>query len=403
MLKTNTELLHDYDQVFDFVLSKAKVVQETETLPLHALSGRVLAEDVISEINLPPHPISAMDGYGFSSEAIKEWLPVVRTVFAGRPSDGISSRKSVRIMTGAMIPEGVDCVIPQESAYVQQGDTEPLLHNPSAEGAVLSGQHIKAIGSDVRQGECLLEKGHLMRSQDIALLASVGLSQIKVYKKVKVVVLVSGDELATPGEPLEAGQIYDANSWLVGDLIKQLPAELLAVETLPDNADKIKETLHQWDQQADLLITVGGASVGQKDHVKTVLTSLKKFWSWKLNMKPAKPFSMAQLSHSTLVALPGNPLAAFMSFQLFAKVLIQKSAGLVSWQNRPQILPLLESYIVHGDKTQWLQVKQLETGLQPIENGSSSQLSKLVEANGYIRIHPDKTYPKASLVEFWAY
>ncbi|MEA3404960.1 MAG: molybdopterin molybdotransferase MoeA [Pseudomonadota bacterium] len=403
MLTVNSELLHDYDEVFDFVVSKAKVITETEILSLTQLSDRVLAEEVISPLNLPSHSISAMDGYGFSTKAIKEWLPVVKTVFAGRPTEGISSRKSVRIMTGAMIPEGVDCVIPQENAFVQQGDTEPLLRNPDGDEAVKSGQHIKMIGSDVKKGESLLEKGHLIRSQDIALLASVGLSQASVYKKVKVVVLVSGDELASPGEPLNPGQIYDANSWLIGDLIKQLPAELLAVETLPDKAEKIKETMLKWDQQADLLITIGGASVGQKDHVKTVLTSLKKFWSWKLNMKPAKPFSMAQLSHSTLVALPGNPLAAFMSFQLFAKSLIQKSAGLVSWQNRPLILPLLDGYAVHGNKTQWLQVKRVAMGLQPIENGSSSQLSKLVEASGYIRIHPDKTYPKACLVEFWAY
>lgn len=403
MLKTNSELMHDYDEVFDFVLSKARVVKETEVVSLMALSGRVLAEDVISPINLPPQPISAMDGYGFSTEATNEWLPVSETIYAGRPATGVSTRKSVRVMTGAMIPEGVDCVIPHESAYVQQGDTQPLLHNPVHENSVKSGQHIKDTGSDVKKGECLLQKGHQIRSQDMALLASVGLSQATVYTKVKVVVFVSGDELAKPGEALNPGQIYDANSWLISDLIKDLPAELLAIETLADNAEKIKETMFKWNPQADLIITIGGASVGQKDYVKTVLTSLPKFWSWKLNMKPAKPFSMAQLKGSTLVALPGNPLAAFMSFQLFAKSLIQKSAGLSNWQNRPLILPLLDSYAVHGNKTQWLQVKRVAMGLQPIENGSSSQLSKLVESSGYIRIHPDKTYPKSSLVEFWAY
>jgi len=403
MLKTNTELLHDYDQVFEFVLSKSKQIKETEVVPLTSLSGRVLAADVISPVNLPPQPISAMDGYGFSSDATREWLPVAETVLAGRPAQGQSPRKSIRIMTGAVIPEGIDCVIPQENAYLKQGETEPLLRNPAREHSVDSGQHIKAVGSDVMEGECLLKQGHLIRPQDIALLASVGLSQVTVYQKLKVVVVVSGDELATPGEALKPGQIYDANSWLIGDLIKQLPAELLAVETLADQAEKIKETFMQWDQQADLLITIGGASVGQKDHVKTVLTSLNTFWSWKLNMKPAKPFSMALLNHATLIALPGNPLAAFMSFQLFAKAWILKSAGLVNWQTRPKILPLLENYSVRGNKTQWLQVKRVAKGLQPIENGSSSQLSKLVEASGYIRIEPDKRYPKGSLVEFWDY
>ena len=396
------ELLHDYDQVFDWVLDQAKTVEKIETVSLSDLSGRVLAETIESPIAVPSIAISAMDGYGFSTQSHNRFLPVVETIYAGRTdlSQGISSRKAVRIMTGAVIPEGVDCVIPQELAYLQQGDTQPLLVKPDD---CLSGQHIKAVGSDIEMGECLLKKGHLIRSQDIALLASVGLSQVKVYEKVTVAVLVSGDELVTPGKPLSPGQIYDANSWLIGDLIKQLPANLVGIESLSDEPDLVNSALLRWEKKADILITVGGASVGQKDTIKTALESLKSSWSWRLSMKPAKPFSMAMMQQAVVLALPGNPLAAFMSFQLFAKAFIQKSAGLLEWQNQSQTLPLAEAYFVQGDKTQWLQVNQTFQGVCPIENGSSSQLSRLVESDGYIRIQPKKTYPKGTLVEFWSY
>jgi len=402
MLKVNNELKHDYDAVFDFVLSKAQIKQAIEQVNLTQLSGRVLAETLYSPINLPSLAISAMDGYGFSTKSKQDLLPVVETIYAGSAdlSQGISSRKAVKIMTGAVIPEGVDCVIPQEHALLQQGDTQPLLMKPNQ---AIQGQHIKPVGSDLKKGACLFKQGHLMRAQDIALLAAVGIARVAVFEKVNVVVLVSGDELVQPGQPLNSGQIYDANSSLIGDLVKQLPAELLACEILPDDAGKIERCLFQWAQKADILITIGGASVGQKDHVKTVLNSLKKHWSWKLNMKPAKPFSMALLNEGLIVALPGNPLAAFMSFQLFVKAIIQKSAGLVKWQNKPQFLPLLESYESAADKVQWLQVKQTEKGLKPILNGSSSQLSKLVKAGGFIRINPKQVCSKGDLVAFWSY
>jgi len=402
MLKKNMEMLHDYDDVFDLVLAQAKQVQRTETVSLSALSGRVLAEMVCSPIALPTLAISAMDGYGFSTQSSKTLLPIVDTIYAGRVdlSQGISSRKAVKIMTGAVIPEGVDCVVPQERALLQQGDTEPLLIKPDN---AIGGQHIKAVGSDIQLGECLLKKGHLIRSQDIALLASVGINKVEVFEEINVVILVSGDELVAPGQPLNPGQIYDANSWLIGDLVKPLPVNLMAVESLPDEPERVNEALKNWGSLADIVITIGGASVGEKDAIKTVLGSLKQSWSWKLNMKPAKPFSMGMLEQAVLLALPGNPLAAFMSFQLFAKAFIQKSAGLLKWQNRSQTLPLAEAYLVNGHKTQWLQVNQTLKGLFPIENGSSSQLSKLVESDGYIRIKPEHTYPKGTLVEFWSY
>ena len=402
MLKVNNELKQDYDAVFDFVLSKANVKQSTEEVSLCELSGRVLAETLYAPINLPNLAISAMDGFGFSTQCQQDLLPVVKTIYAGRfnSSQGVSSRKAVKIMTGAVIPEGVDCVIPQEQALLQQGDTQPLLIKPVD---AIAGQHIKPIGSDVKKGSCLFQKGYLMRPQDVALLASVGIANVTVFEKVKVVVMVSGDELVQPGQTLNPGQVYDANSSLIGELVKKLPADLVTCEILPDDASQIERCLSDWSKKVDILITIGGASVGQKDHVKTVLNALKKHWSWKLNMKPAKPFSMALLNDGLIVALPGNPMAAFMSFQLFVKAVIQKSAGLLVWQNLPQHLPLLSAYEGVSDKVQWLQVKQTAAGLTPILNHSSSQLTKLVAASGFIRINPKQASSKGDFVAFWSY
>ena len=333
MLKVNDELKQDCDTVFDFVLSKARINQNTEQVNLPNLLGRVLSEPLYSSMNVPNLAMSDVDGYGFSSKSKQNLLPVVDTIYAGRVDlrQGISTRKAVKIMTGGVIPEGVDCVIPQNQALLQQGDTEPLLIKPKA---FTKGQNIKGVGSDIEKGECLFTEGHLMRSQDIALIASVGISEVTVYAKLKVLILLSSDQqvdqLKRVNEPLKTDQVYDVKAWLESDVFKQMPA-LLACERFGDEIGKMEPSLLKWSKSADVYITISDASEAHREHVKKELLSLKKHWNWKLKMKPIKPLSVVFLNQDCLLAVPANSLTSLVARSFFAKAFVKNQQA---WLNR---------------------------------------------------------------------
>ena len=397
---------YEYQAVFDKVMSHAKCVNQTELVTLDLMGNlldRVVAEDVCSPLNLPDFNTSAMDGYGFSLSAVENYLPIIETVYAGRSVNVIDSNQAIKIMTGSVVPAGIDCVIPQEYAQLNQTDAISFLKNPKD---LKLKRNIKTVGSDVKMGECLLRKGQVIRPQNIALLASVGLAQVRVYQKLKIVILVLGDELVPLGKKREFGQIFESNSWLVAGLLDKLSIELVAVDLLKDDKEIIRSKLKHWGARVDVVITIGGASVGQKDFMKTILNTLPNSFNWKIKMQPAKHFSMAVLSRATVLALPGNPLATFMSFQLFAKTFIKKTSGVLDWQTKTQSVALANEVQVKGVdsvKLQWLQAKKTERGLVAFPKGSSSQLSRISEADGYICIYSEKKYPKGSLVEFWTY
>lgn len=398
MLKQNVDLLHEFDEVFTFVMSKATILNKLEQIPLNNVVGRVLSADLFSPMAVPAWRQSAMDGYGFSTSSCLDCLPVKKTAYAGDSIVSVSENEAVHIMTGAVVPNGVDMIIPIEKAFLQQaGQTQYLLKPNHLE----SGQHIKSIGSDVEKGQKLLSKGHLILPKDQALLASVGIHQLWVYQKITVAILTSGNELVEPGTTLEKGQIYDANAFLIESLCQQLPVDVIGNERLIDNEDKIKQSLAVWQGKVDVILTVGGASVGKKDFMKLCLASIPEFWTWKLNMKPGKPFSMTHTQKASILALPGNPLAAFMSFQALAKPFIQKRAGITEWQNKSEKRVLLSDLERSNDRLVWCQVIETEQGLKPILNGSSSQLLNLVQSDGYIRINPGQCYRAGDLIDFW--
>lgn len=404
MLQKNPNNLSQYEEVKAFVHAQFLALQETEMLPLQDLVGRVLAEDITSPLSLPSWPQSAMDGYAFSSQAKGDFLPVVDCLYAGEPPKQVAGNVAVRIMTGALLPKGLDTVVPFEEAMVQSDSnfehTEKLLK--PAHLAV--GRHVKPVGSDVQQGQVLLAKGHKLSTRDIGLIASVGIHQVKVVRKVRVAVLASGDELLVPGEAYRLGKIYDANSYQIAALCATLPVEVVACERLTDDVESVSNALNAWSQQVDVVLTLGGASAGQKDFIKTVMASYEESWFWKLSMKPAKPFAMArQHKGAWVLALPGNPLAAFMSFQLFAFEALAKLSGQVPWQRKPTSQRLLSAMPTHLDKARWIQVMKTELGVLPMPNVSASQLSVLSGASGFIRLLPNVDYHEGTSVEYWAY
>jgi len=398
MLRRNGNLLHEFDDVFTFVMSKSTTVNKHETVLLNDCVGRVLAADLLSPTSVPAWRQSAMDGYGFSTTSSLTLLPVNNVAYAGNAMEPMSENEAIHIMTGAVVPDHVDMIVPIEKALIQQTHQGKKLLKPTD---ISVSRHIKAIGSDVAKNQKVLSKGQLIRPQDQALLASIGVHQISVYEKVRVVILTSGNELVNPGMPLDKGQIYDANAFLLTSLCQQLPITIIAQDRLADDAASIKETLARWQGQVDVIITVGGASVGQKDFMQSCLASWPESWRWKLNMKPGKPFSMAVMQQTTILALPGNPLAAFMTFKTLATPFIQKQAGIKNWQNKSEKRILAGSIQPKSNRLEWCLVVETEQGLQPISNTSSSHLLTLVQANGYIRVNSGQQYQAGDLIDFW--
>lgn len=411
MLKVNENRLDEYDDVFDFVMSKAKAGRQKltrESVPLNRALHKVLGEDVYSPINLPGWPISAMDGYACRVEASEDrFIEVAATIYAGDAPVSISWHHAVRIMTGAILPEGFNCVIPFEEAMVQHRDVEGQQQTHLlVSGHLQPGRHIKPVGSDVKRGQCLLKKGTRLRAQELALLASVGLSHIQVYRSPKVVILATGNELVSPGCPLTPGQIYDANSHLIRSLCSELPIEILAVAHLDDDVMLIEKSLAYWCERADVVLTLGGASVGDKDVIRSTLPKIGKTWFWKLNMKPAKPFAMTCTDRASVLALPGNPLAAFTAFQIFAAPFIRRWAGMLDWQKRPKKRRLASDIPVarnsNGRQLLWIQAVEDPDGLKPIISGSSSRLADLITADGYFRISSGQSGQAGDWVDYWA-
>lgn len=303
------------EQALNSLISHIKVVTETEKVLLEESLDRVIAEDIISPINVPSHDNSAMDGYALRFKDLKntEVLPLGGRSFAGHPFTGtIPANHCIRIMTGASIPEGADCVIMQEHTETcEQGIR--FVKKPAK-----AGSNIRKAGEDIAEGNTVLKTGNKIKPQDIGLLASLGIVEVPVYRRLKVAVFSTGDELKLPGESLGHGNIYDSNRFVVKAMLSRMNIDILDFGKIPDDMDQLRETFLEADQKADAVITSGGVSVGDADYTKDILDDLGETGFWKLAIKPGKPFAFGVLPNSYFFGLPGNPVSATVTFQQLA-------------------------------------------------------------------------------------
>lgn len=296
----------------------------TDVLPLSQAANRVLAEDIFSPINVPSFDNSAMDGYAVNLQHFAENQPLVIAgkSFAGKPFEGeIPIGACVRIMTGAKVPSNADAVMMQEEATLNADGSVSFARTPK------TGENIRRIGEDVKQGGLVLAKGSALNAASLPLLASLGIPSVSVFGKVKVGILSTGDELVSVGEPLRDGQIYDTNRFTVRLMLEKLPCEIVDFGTLPDDPTIFEQTFIQAKNQVDVLITSGGVSVGEADFTKTVLEKLGNIGFWKIAMKPGKPFAFGQLGSTHFFGLPGNPVSALVTFYQLVQPALLKLAG----------------------------------------------------------------------------
>lgn len=306
------------------ILQQITAINSWRKVALRDALGQVLHEDVISPLSVPPHANSAMDGYALRGEDLNNQtttLELIGSAFAGRPfKNTVNTGECVRIMTGAMMPENCDTVIMQEQAEIQ--DDLIVFH-----GEHHSGENVRLAGEDIQAGAVVLRAGHRVIPADLGLLASLGLAEIKVRRKIRVAFFSTGDELRSLGENLTPGDIYDSNRYTLFAMLKRLDADILDMGVVKDTPDALRQALLQAAAEADVVITSGGVSVGEADYVKQLLDELGQVHFWKIAMKPGRPLAYGKIADAHFFGLPGNPVSVMVTFYQFVQPALNKLAG----------------------------------------------------------------------------
>ena len=325
------------------IAAAIRPIDGRETLPLRQALGRVLAEDVISPIDVPAHDNSAMDGYAFAGSALADGaetvLRVAATVHAGDvPTMTTAPGDCVRIMTGAVMPPGLDTVVPQELCRLEDG----RIH--IAPGTLRAGDNRRLRGEDLTRGRPAVAAGRRLRPADLGLIASLGIAEVAVVRRLRVALFSTGNELRTLGQPLDAGCIYDSNRYSLMGALERLDVEVIDLGLVRDDPEALAATLDEAIARADVVLTSGGVSVGDADFTKDLLARRGEIAFWKVAMRPGRPFAFGPLRRAEqadaawLFALPGNPVAALVTFYAFVRDALLTLGGAT-----PQPLPVLRA------------------------------------------------------------
>jgi len=309
-----------FEQALRNMLSQITPVTETVNLAITQALNSILAQDVSSPLNVPNYDNSAMDGYAFSFESLQQTktLTLVGRSMAGAPYQGTCKLgECVRIMTGAKMPLCCDSVEMQENVQVNVDNITFLKETQF-------GSHVRKAGEDIQLGQSVLAKGHKLSAVDIGILASLGISEVSVYRQLTVALIATGDELKLPGQGLNLGDIYESNSFVLRAMLEKLAVNVIDFGVIDDDYNAIKAAFVNADIQADAVISTGGVSVGDADYTKTVLDDLGEIGFWKIAMKPGKPFAFGKLPNSVFFGLPGNPVSALVTFHQLALVALTK-------------------------------------------------------------------------------
>jgi molybdopterin molybdotransferase len=313
-----------YQDAISTLLDNAPTVPDIESVEVEHCLDRVLASDLTAGIDVPPLANSAMDGYAVHSRDLQageaQTLRVTQRIAAGDIGKPLQPGCAARIFTGAPVPPGCDAVIMQEQ--VEAGDGEIRF-----ESEVSPGQNIRAAGEDIRRGQVIIQRGRKLRAQELGLAASVGQSTLEVFRRVRVAAFFTGDELVEPGQPLAPGKIYDSNRYTLNGLLAAMGCEVIDLGLVGDTLDATRRALLDASSNADLVITSGGVSVGEEDHVRVALQELGELRMWRLNIKPGKPLAFGRIDDAAFIGLPGNPVSAFATFCVFVAPFIKSLQG----------------------------------------------------------------------------
>ncbi|WP_416350564.1 gephyrin-like molybdotransferase Glp [Polynucleobacter sp. AP-Nickl1-40-C4] len=394
-------------QALDHLLSHAQTVGESEKVAMQAALGRVLAENVNSLVDVPPLDNTAMDGYAVRSADIAtpgKSLKITQRIPAGSMGTPLESGTAARIFTGAPVPPGADAVVMQEDCALE-GESGQVTINT----APIAGQWIRRRGEDLTAGKTALTAGTFLRPQELGVAASAGLTHLSVKRRVKVAAFFTGDELALPGEPLKPGGIYNSNRDTLLACLKSLGCDATDLGIVPDRLEATRAALRKASKDHDLIITSGGVSVGEEDHIKPAVTAEGRLDLWQIAIKPGKPLAFGAVRKSDepkdgeawFIGLPGNPVSSFVTFLLFVRPFILKLQG------REAGLP--QSYLMRADfdwlkadrRNEFLRVKlNSNCGLDLFPNQSSGVLTSASWGDGLVDCPPNQPIKAGDLVKY---
>ncbi len=370
-----------------------------ESVPLAQALGLVCARDIVSEIDIPPRANSAMDGFAVAAAdlATHSTLTVSQRIPAGIAPAPLVRGTAARIFTGGEIPAGADAVVIQENCDY---DDERVTIRQS----VSRGANIRPQGQDIAQGATVATQGKRLNAIDLSLLASVGCAELEVFRPLRVAILSTGDELADPGQPLKPGQIYNSNRVLLAALCRQMGYQVIEARCVADTLAETTSALLDAAASADVILSTGGVSVGEEDHVRPAVEATGELELWKVQMKPGKPVAFGRVADTPFLGLPGNPVSAFVVFQLLATVLLRARQGQRS-------MPLIASPVVADfsrpvtSREDYLRVQLVSTAngqtvARPFANMSSGIMSSLAWADGLVRQPIDQAIKVGDTVDF---
>lgn len=390
------------DDALEHLLAQAKPIERTETLPLAQTLGRVLINDILVPADVPPADNSAVDGYAVRAADTVSGQPLLVSarVAAGQAPGVLEPGTAVRIFTGSEIPAGADAVVMQER-------TEPRGDGIAITAEVTAGQNIRRQGQDLRGGDVALTAGTPVRPQEMGLLGSMGMGSVEVRQRLRVAVFSTGDELVEPGQPLQPGQIYNTNRFTLAGLLQQIGCELVRCETLQDDRESTRKALLDAAAEADLVITSGGVSVGEEDHVRVVLEESGELSLWRMAIKPGKPLAFGSLNGTPVLGLPGNPAAVLVTFLMAAVPYIRRCQGNQRYLPLGERLPAGFSTDKASFRREFLrarkEVRDGETVVTIYPNQSSGVLSSACWAGGLAVVPEDTTITSGDPVLYYAF
>jgi molybdopterin molybdotransferase len=374
------------DHALDLLRARLRAVVGQEVLPLTQAAGRVLAAPVVARRANPPEANTAVDGYGFAFDSLGQGdqvLPLVEgRAAAGVPFPGaVPEGHAVRVLTGAALPEGVDTVILQEDVTLGEGRI-------AFRGGLKRGANTRRAGEDVAAGATVLEAGRVLTPADLALCAAVGLAELPVYARLRVAVISTGDELVEPGEAARAGQIYDANRPMLTALARQMGHDVVDLGRVADDRAALRAALDRGAAEADVILTSGGASSGDEDHVSALLNEAGAMAEWRIALKPGRPLALGMWRGAPVFGLPGNPVAALVCTLIFARPAMAVLSG-ADWRE-PQgfDVPAAFEKRKKPGRREYLRARIREGRVEVFKSEGSGRISGLSWAEGLVEL-PD--------------
>ena len=382
-------------QAQEFIARLVPRVTAVESIALRSALGRMLARDIVSAIDVPSHDNSAMDGFALRSADLAAnadtVLRIAGTGLAGQSFAGaVPAGHCVRIMTGAVMPDGLDTVVPQEFT---QPDGEQTVRIPA--NVVRSGDNRRLRGEDLARGSSALRAGRLLRPADLGLLASLGQAEVPVFRKLRVAFFSTGDELRSIGEPLDAGCVYDSNRYTIWGMLQRLGCEVIDLGVVRDDPAALRAAFSEAAASADAVITSGGVSVGEADHTKKIMAELGDVLFWRIAMRPGRPMAIGRIDKAILFGLPGNPVAVMVTFYAFVREALRAMSGMTEstqpllraacitpLRKKPGRTEYQRGIVTRGADGRW---QVAITGSQ-----GSGILSSMSVANGMVVLHHEQ-------------